>query len=188
MRQLMLELNDEEMADLEALARQRRVHPAELLKAAAFERLANHGRPMVLKGRYANWRNLRAIFRGAPGTSTGPGSDVAVTGGEGKSEFLVADKQLRQFPAFLVKSVARARLSNNSGPLVNGEVATIDRVAMEDEAQEERRRARLAILMRSSGIFAGDPGKPKDGLIYQNELRTNGVISDVQPLLSNSLG
>lgn len=40
-----------------------------------------------------------------------------------------------------------------------------------DEAQEQRRQARLAILMRSHGIFAGDQDKPKDGLAYQRELR-----------------
>ena len=38
-------------------------------------------------------------------------------------------------------------------------------------AKEQRRLARLAILMRSNGIFAGDPNKPKDGLAYQKELR-----------------
>jgi len=45
-------------------------------------------------------------------------------------------------------------------------------VSIDKAAKEQRRLARLAILMRSNGIFAGDPNKPKDGLAYQKELRT----------------
>ena len=44
-------------------------------------------------------------------------------------------------------------------------------VSIDKAAKEQRRLARLAILMRSNGIFAGDPNKPKDGLAYQKELR-----------------
>ncbi len=40
-----------------------------------------------------------------------------------------------------------------------------------DQSLEQRRQVRFAILMRSHGIFAGDSNKPKDGLVYQNELR-----------------
>jgi hypothetical protein len=41
----------------------------------------------------------------------------------------------------------------------------------EEQAKEDRRQTRLAILMRSSGLWAGEPNKPKDGLAYQEELR-----------------
>lgn len=170
MRQVMVELDDQEMAKLEALARQSRVEPAELLKAAAFKGLTNNGRPMVLKGRYVNWKDLRAIFREKVTASAASASDIPVAGDNGKSEFLITETQLRQFPAFLMRRAARARPPNFREVADSGVVA-IDSVAVENEAKEERRRARLAVLMRSSGIFKGDPGKPKDGLIYQNELR-----------------
>ena len=35
----------------------------------------------------------------------------------------------------------------------------------------ERRAKRFALLQNSSGIWAGEPGKPRDGLMYQQELR-----------------
>lgn len=41
----------------------------------------------------------------------------------------------------------------------------------EEQAKEDRRQTRLAILMRSSGLWAGEPNKLKDGLVYQEELR-----------------
>lgn len=41
----------------------------------------------------------------------------------------------------------------------------------EELAKENRRQARLAILMRSSGIWAGEPNKPRNGIAYQEELR-----------------
>ncbi|MES2074084.1 MAG: hypothetical protein V4462_00560 [Pseudomonadota bacterium] len=48
-------------------------------------------------------------------------------------------------------------------------IATIP--SAEELAQEDRRQSRLAILMRSSGIWGGEPNKPKDGLAYQAALR-----------------
>jgi|GEM_PF-4955292 len=47
----------------------------------------------------------------------------------------------------------------------------IPRDPIEDATTEQRRQARLAVLMRSNGIFAGEPNTPKDGLIYQRALR-----------------
>jgi len=35
----------------------------------------------------------------------------------------------------------------------------------------ERRAKRFALLQNSSGIWEGEPGKPRDGLLYQQELR-----------------
>ena len=92
MKQILVELDDNEMAGLEMIARQLRVEPAEVLKAAAMHVLMTSGR-------------------------------------------LAMDK------------------------------------ADTEEAKAQRREARLAIMMRSSGIFEGDRDKPKDGLIYQKELR-----------------
>jgi hypothetical protein len=48
-------------------------------------------------------------------------------------------------------------------------IATIP--SAEELAKEDRRQARLVILMRSSGIWSGEPNKPRDGLAYQEELR-----------------
>ena len=36
---------------------------------------------------------------------------------------------------------------------------------------EERRAARLAILLHGGPLWAGEEGKPKDGLVYEQELR-----------------
>lgn len=36
---------------------------------------------------------------------------------------------------------------------------------------EERRAARLAILQQGGPLWEGEPGKPKDGLVYEQELR-----------------
>jgi hypothetical protein len=36
---------------------------------------------------------------------------------------------------------------------------------------EQRCAARLAVLQGSFGIWKGEPGKPKDGLFYEQELR-----------------
>ncbi|NGZ83369.1 hypothetical protein [Duganella aceris] len=38
-------------------------------------------------------------------------------------------------------------------------------------AREARRQARLRALAPSSGIWDGDPDKPKDGVAYQEEMR-----------------
>ena len=64
MRQVIVELDDKEMAKLEAIARERRVEPAEVLKAAVIKGLMTNGRPVLVKGRYVNWRDLRAALRG----------------------------------------------------------------------------------------------------------------------------
>ncbi len=40
-----------------------------------------------------------------------------------------------------------------------------------EAAKRSRRKLRLAALMESSGIWAGEPGKPRDGMVYQQELR-----------------
>lgn len=93
MRQVIVELDDKEMATLEAIARERHVEPADVLKAAAIQSL----------------------------TINGASNPASPTGHE--------------------------------------------------EAKEQRRQARLAILMRSHGIFDGDKDKLKDGLVYQKELR-----------------
>lgn len=63
-----------------------------------------------------------------------------------------------------LRAAAKYRVANDNAPEapVAAEAST---------TAEQRRQARLAVLMRSHGIFAGEPGKPKDGLIYQNELR-----------------
>lgn len=39
-------------------------------------------------------------------------------------------------------------------------------------AAEARRQSRLAALSRSCGIWAGEPDTPRDGVIYQQKLRT----------------
>ena len=93
MRQVIVELDDKEMAKLEAIARERRIEPADVLKAAALQ-----------------------------------------------------------------------------GLTITGAATTASPVS-QDEAKEQRRQARLAILMRSHGIFDGDKDKPKDGLVYQKKLR-----------------
>jgi hypothetical protein len=36
---------------------------------------------------------------------------------------------------------------------------------------EERRAARLAILQQGGPLWAGEEGKPKDGLVYEQQLR-----------------
>ncbi|MYM75560.1 hypothetical protein GTP55_22595 [Duganella sp. FT109W] len=87
MRKVVVELDEREMAHVEALARERQVQPAEVLKSAALK-----------------------IAQSPPQPDT-------------------------------------------------------------DEAKEQRRQARFAILMRSHGMLAGDQSRPKDGLVYQNELR-----------------
>jgi membrane-associated protease RseP (regulator of RpoE activity) len=107
MRQVIVELDDKEMATLEAVARARRVAPAEVLKVEAI-------------------RGLRQVVTDIMA------DNVAIEG--------------------LVHMIS----TNDVTP---------------DEAKEQRRQARLAVLMRSNGIFAGDKDKPKDGLVYQKELR-----------------
>ena len=101
MRQVIVELDDKEMAKLEAIARELRVEPADVLKAAAIRSLTTNG----------------TVMTGIP--------------------------------------------------------------VSQDEAKEQRRQARLAILMRSHGIFDGDKDKPKDGLVYQKELRAGPLRSEV---------
>jgi hypothetical protein len=95
MRQVIVELDYKEMAQLEAVARARNIDPADVLKVEALRVFASDA----------------AIAHLAPATST------------------------------------------------------------DDKAAEQRRQARLAILMRSNGIFSGESNKPKDGLVYQQELR-----------------
>lgn len=40
-----------------------------------------------------------------------------------------------------------------------------------DSAKKARRSARLAALAPSSGIWAGEPNQPKDGVAYQEAMR-----------------
>jgi hypothetical protein len=49
------------------------------------------------------------------------------------------------------------------------DAATAQQQAM---AAEVRRQARLATLSRSCGIWAGEPDMPRDGVIYQQKMRT----------------
>jgi hypothetical protein len=100
MQRVTVELADEEMALLEAVARARHVQPADVLKA-------------------------EALKLSAP-------TDI--------------------LPGGAVHKVALS-------------------ISPENEAREQRRQARLTILMRSNGIFSGKQDKPKDGLVYQKELR-----------------
>lgn len=96
MRQLTVELKEEEMERLEAVARARHTDPVGFIRAEVLKALTPGGTPPV-------------------GIVTIPPSDA--------------------------------------------------------KTREDRRQARLAVLMRSNGIWAGDPNKPKDGLAYQEELR-----------------
>ena len=100
MRKVIVELNDEDMASIEEVARSRKVDAASVLKVEA----------------------LRAA-----------------------AKYRVASNSVSDAPAS-----------------ASAEAST---------TPEQRRQARLAVLMRSHGILADEPGKPKDGLIYQNELR-----------------
>lgn len=102
MRQLTVELNDDEMSQLEAAARAQNLTPSDMIKAEVLKALTPVG-------------------------TIGPSDGAAVT---------------------IVKTPST-----------------------DDLAREDRRQARLAILMRSNGIWAGEPNKPKDGLVYQKELR-----------------
>lgn len=59
-------------------------------------------------------------------------------------------------------------------PRASGEqVEAFGPIAATDEqaAKQARRSARRAALMKSSGIWAGQPNKARDGMIYQRELR-----------------
>ena len=53
------------------------------------------------------------------------------------------------------------------------QVEAIGPIAAADEqaAKQARRGARHAALLKSSGIWAGEPNKARDGMIYQRELR-----------------
>lgn len=92
MRQLTLDLDDKDMAQLEAMARERRTDPAAIAKAELLKMLI-------------------------PAASASAGPDDA------------------------------------------------------DAAKHARRSARLAALAPSSGIWTGEPNKPKDGVAYQEEMR-----------------
>jgi hypothetical protein len=41
-----------------------------------------------------------------------------------------------------------------------------------EDSAAARRAQRLAVLQGSSGIWPGEPGKPKDGVYYQEEMRS----------------
>lgn len=47
----------------------------------------------------------------------------------------------------------------------------VSRLDLSGLSLAERRAKRFALLQGSSGIWAGEPGKPRDGLVYQQELR-----------------
>ena len=100
MRQVIVELDDKEMAKLEAIARERRVEPAEVLKAAVIKGLMTNGRPVLVKGRYVNWRDLRAALRGQVTATATSGNRVAGTRAGYQADFLITDAQLRQFAVF----------------------------------------------------------------------------------------
>jgi hypothetical protein len=76
--------------------------------------------------------------------------------GMARLEALAQVRQVR--PADVLKAAALTTLA-------------VAPVSSTKEAQEQRRQARLAILMRSHGIFTGDKDRFRDGLVYQNELR-----------------
>lgn len=144
------------MVRLEALARARRVDPAEVLKSEALKIATSS---VVVIGRY----------------SSGIGAQRKT-----QADFAVTEAELKQFLKLNVRGGAAFRLQSKlakmNAMITYGGAARMQRQteivqAAEDTAKEERRKQRLAILMRSNGIFAGDPGKPKDGVAYQNELR-----------------
>lgn len=76
-------------------------------------------------------------------------------------------------PATLLK-IEALKLADSIKPAASAAPADLpidSNVSADKAAKEQRRLERLALLMRSNGIFAGDPDKPKDGLAYQKELR-----------------
>lgn len=158
MRQITVQLEDHEMVRLEAVARARHIEPAEVLKSEALK-IATGSVVKVVKGRY----------------SSGIGAQRKM-----QADFSVTEAELKQFLKLSLRGGAAFRLQGKlakmNAMITYGGAARMQRQteimqATEDTAKEERRKRRLAILMRSNGIFAGDPGKPKDGLVYQKELR-----------------
>lgn len=76
----------------------------------------------------------------------------------------------------LLEAVARSR-HTDPGVLVKTEVLKallkIRNSTLEDrgKTQEARRLARIAALLPSSGIWAGEAGTMKDGVAYQEKMR-----------------
>src|SRR5471032_1693286 len=76
-------------------------------------------------------------------------------------------------PAAVLKEEALTLASSITPAIGAGPVdlPIVPGISTDKAAKELRRQARLTILMRSNGIFAGDQNKPRDGLVYQKELR-----------------
>ncbi|NRR33172.1 hypothetical protein HSX11_23655 [Oxalobacteraceae bacterium] len=88
---------------------------------------------------------------------------------------LEAEARVRRIdPILLAKAELLKMLETfNAVDAIHAAVTEAIGVVRDDspEAKEDRRRARLAALMPSNGIWAGEPNKPKDGVVYQEEMR-----------------
>ena len=86
---------------------------------------------------------------------------------DGEMAALLAMAQAsRTAPEDIVASHIKAFIA-----LIHGPIADAEPNVVADVELAARRAARKAALMGSQGIWEGEPGKPKDGVKYQEEMR-----------------
>ncbi|KQQ39957.1 hypothetical protein ASF61_03855 [Duganella sp. Leaf126] len=71
----------------------------------------------------------------------------------------------------VVKQGLQQMRSSQSTYAVEDNTLPVSRLDLTGLTLEERRARRFAILQNSSGIWSGEPGMPRDGLVYQQALR-----------------
>jgi hypothetical protein len=96
---------------------------------------------------------------------------------DGQMASLEAEARIKSLePSILLALKMKAVLNAQLCGLDDSEQIPVDDIGSgngngKDDAAA-RRAARLAILERSCGIWQGEPGKPKDGVYYQEEMRS----------------
>jgi hypothetical protein len=144
MGQLTVEMDDEELAQLEAAARVRRIDPARMTKAQLLKLLAVDIQ--------TKWRPRLSVRRARMALKATQRAKRAK-----KSAILT----LRPNKTHETELVQPSRTGGDAGPLLEPQQGTL----------AAGRARRLEALMSMQGIWRGDPDKPQDGVAYQREVR-----------------
>lgn len=168
MRKITLELADSDMTALEAEARLKRMDPGQLLT----EKLRADADQIENLASAINAATTLAPSMSARLASEIDGSQLPSMAPEDPlGAILRMQQDLKELASSILGDVLRPVLPEAlSG--INTLLMTLAASTDSRLDQGSRRRARMAILESTRGSWAGEVGEPKDGVFYQEKMRS----------------
>lgn len=169
MRKITLVLADSDMTALEAEARLKRMAPHQLLTeklradADQIENLASASNAATTLQASSMSARLASEIDGSQLPSMAPEDPLGA--------ILRMQQDLKELASSILGDVLRPVLPEAlSG--INTLLMTLAASTDSRLDQDSRRRARMAILESTRGSWAGEVGEPKDGVFYQEKMRS----------------